>query len=85
MSFNTAVYPGTKILYLAARDLAENNSGWQRLGVWNVPGAPPTSPAVVGMGRERGSGAGPTSVTFQFSDIDGYADLGVLNILLRFA
>ena len=76
-------YAGTKIIYLAARDLAENNSGWQRLGVWTVPGAASTSPAVAGMTPQRGSGAGPATFTFQFTDNDGWQDLGVVNILVN--
>lgn len=55
-----SAYAGTKIIYLAARDLAENNSGWQRLGVWTVPGAAPTSPRRgrddAAAGQQGGSG-----------------------------
>ncbi len=76
-------YAGTKIIYMAARDTAGNNSGWQRMGVWTVPGGPVTSPAVVGMTPQRGSGAGPTTFAFQFSDTDGWQDLGVVNILVN--
>ncbi len=32
-----AGFKGNRILYLAARDVAENNSGWQARGVWLVP------------------------------------------------
>lgn len=76
-------FSGTRLIYLAARDRANANSNWQRLGVWTVPGSPPTSPAVVGMSPQRGSGAGPAAFTFQFYDADGYQDLNVLNILIN--
>jgi serine protease AprX len=76
-------FAGTRLIYLAARDAANANSNWQRLGVWTVPGLPLTSPAVVGMSPQRGSGAGPATFTFQFYDADGYQDLNVLNILVN--
>src|SRR5205823_3589833 len=30
---------GNRIVYMAARDQAQNNSGWQAYGVWQIPGA----------------------------------------------
>jgi hypothetical protein len=70
-------------MYLAARDVAENNSGWQRLGVWKVPGgSQTTTTAVVGMNPARGSGTGGT-FTFTFTDTKGANDLGVMNILVN--
>jgi subtilisin family serine protease len=76
-------FGGTRLVYLAARDKSGANSGWQRLGVWNVPGLPMTSPAVVSMSPQRGSGRGPQTFTFQFYDDDGYQDLNVMNILVN--
>lgn len=76
-------FSGTKVVYLAARDAAGNNSGWQRLGVWNIPLMGPVSPAVLGASTPRGSGAGPVSLTFQFSDADGWQDLEIVNILVN--
>jgi hypothetical protein len=78
-----AGFSGTKIIYLAARDSAGNNSGWQRLGVWSVPATGSASPAVLGASTPRGSGAGPVSLTFQFSDADGWQDLDVVNVLIN--
>jgi serine protease AprX len=76
-------FAGTRIVYLAARDTAGGNSNWQRVGVWTVPGLALTSPAVVSMSPQRGSGAGPVAFTFQFYDGDGAQDLNVLNILVN--
>ena len=57
-----ASFAGTKIIYAAARDSVENNSGWQRMGVWKVPGAAQTTTtAVAGMNPARGSGTGGRS------------------------
>ncbi|HXG32426.1 MAG TPA: CARDB domain-containing protein [Bryobacteraceae bacterium] len=78
-----AGFGGTKVVYLAARDTAGNNSGWQRLGVWSVPVSGQVSPAVLGTPTPRGSGAGPVSLTFQFSDADGWQDLDVANVLIN--
>jgi subtilisin family serine protease len=86
LGLNIAFQPGlagTRLVYMAARDNAGANSGWQRMGVWNVPGLPATSPAVVSVSPQRGSGRGPQAFTFQFYDADGYQDLNVLNILVN--
>ena len=85
IGFNTS-FAGNKVVYLAARDVAENNSGWQPLGVWQVPAGSSTSPvAVGGMSPAQGSGHSPTAFTFTFSDTNGFADLGVENILINSA
>lgn len=86
LSLNIAFRPtfaGTHLVYMAARDAANANSGWQRLGIWTVPGSALTSPAVVSMSPQRGSGSGPQLFTFQFYDADGYQDINVLNILVN--
>jgi len=85
VTFTTA-FAGNKILYLAARDVAQNNSGWVPLGVWQVPGAAQTTTtAVLGMTPASGTGLGPTPFTFSFSDTKGFLDLGVENILINSA
>jgi len=30
-------FAGERIIYMAARDVAERNSGWQAMGRWTVP------------------------------------------------
>ncbi len=77
----TAGFAGNKIIYLAARDIVLNNSGWQALGAWGVPGAN-TFPAVVGVNPARGSGSSQ-AFTFTFNDTKGFQDLGVVNILIH--
>jgi trimeric autotransporter adhesin len=51
--------------------------------VVQVPGAVSTTTAVVGMTPSRGAGLAPNPFTFNFSDTKGYADLGVINILIN--
>jgi hypothetical protein len=76
----TAAFAGNKVVYLAARDLQSGNSGWQALGVWQVPGFT-TFPAVGTPIPAQQSGLGPANMTFSFTDTKGFADLGILNIL----
>jgi hypothetical protein len=75
-------FAGNRIVWLAARDAGENNSGWVPAGVWNVPGLPASSPAVGGVVPAAGSGQTQTFV-FTFSDASGWQNLGVLNILIN--
>jgi uncharacterized repeat protein (TIGR01451 family) len=78
------VFAGNKVIYMAAGDVVGDNSGWQPLGVWNIPGAaPPTTTAVVGMNPAQGSGLTQTTFTFNFTDTLGFQDLGVENILVN--
>ena len=73
---------GNKVTYMAARDAAANNSGWQGLGVWQVPGATQTTTTAVGNMCCANSGTAGT-LTFNFSDTKGFQDLGVVNILVN--
>jgi hypothetical protein len=83
VSFTTA-FGGNKIVYMAAGDTVGNNSGWQALGVWSVPGAvSSTTTAVLGMTPAHGTGTAQNSFQFTFSDTHGASDLGVENILVN--
>jgi hypothetical protein len=82
MTFN-AGFAGNKVVYMAARDVSQNNSGWLSEGVWQVPGAPAGTTGVTGMSPASGGGLGPTLYTFTFTDTKGYRDLGVVNILIN--
>jgi hypothetical protein len=80
----TAGFAGNKVTYMAARDVGQNNSGWQGLGVWQVSGGTPTATTgVTGMNPSSGTGSGSTPFTFNFSDTKGFQDLGVVNILIN--
>jgi len=83
IAFNPA-FAGNKVIYMAAGDVTGYGSGWQPLGVWQVPGSVPhVTTAVVRMSPSRGSGIAPTAFTFDFSDTQGFQDLGVENILVN--
>ena len=75
-------FGGRKILYLAARDVAQNNSGWQAAGSWEAPGVRQTALFPISVFPWRGSGLTQT-FTFTFNDNRGFADLGVVNILIN--
>ncbi|HEY1758522.1 MAG TPA: Ig-like domain-containing protein [Bryobacteraceae bacterium] len=72
-------FAGNKIFYMAARS-ATQNSGWQALGTWNVPGPAVVGPGVAGVTPGRSVSTGQT-YTFSFTDSSGYADLAVLDVL----
>ncbi|MEZ5352868.1 MAG: BACON domain-containing carbohydrate-binding protein [Bryobacteraceae bacterium] len=80
MSF-TAGFGGRRIHYLAARDTVEHNSGWHAKGVWTVPFTQPAT-AVISMSPARAEG-NVVTLTTVFSDVNGFADLNVLNILIN--
>jgi hypothetical protein len=84
MSF-TASFAGNKVIYMAARDLRGNNSGWQALGTWGAPPLPATGPTVGSVSQARTTGSGSVTYTFTFNDTNGVADLGVVNVLVNSA
>jgi len=77
----TAAFAGNKIMYMAARDLQGNNSGWQALGVWQVPGFS-TFPSAVSVSPASSLGSSQT-FKFTFSDNLGAQNLGVVNVLIN--
>jgi len=86
-------FSGNKVIYSAAGDSSGNNTGWQALGVRQVPGTTPaTTTSVIGATPDRGGGVTCGSdgtctnaipFTFTFSDTKGTQDLGVVNILIN--
>jgi hypothetical protein len=74
-------FAGTKVVYSAARSNTQN-SGWQVLGTWDVPGSSPTGPAVGGVTPGESATTGQT-YTFTFTDTNGFADLAVVDVLIH--
>jgi len=82
----TTAFAGNKIVYLAAGDVSNNNSGWQPLGVWQVPGGTSSiTTTVLPMIPAHATGLTANSYQFTFTDTRGYQDLGVENILVGYA
>lgn len=60
-------FSGSQVVYLAARDIAGNNSGWSTMGFHVVPGAVATFPNAVG--QSPATGNVPTSIiSFDYED-----------------
>jgi hypothetical protein len=76
-----AVFAGNRIFYIAARSNTQN-SDWQALGTWNVPGGAPAGPAVSGVSPAQ-STTNVNYFAFTFTDSNGYADLGVVDVLIN--
>jgi hypothetical protein len=75
-------FAGNKVIYTAARSNSQN-SGWNMLGTWAVPGgAAPTGPAVGGMSPARSITTGQT-YAFTFTDTNGFADVAVADMLIN--
>ncbi|MEO8028177.1 MAG: SBBP repeat-containing protein, partial [Bryobacteraceae bacterium] len=77
-----ASFSGSKIIYLAARDAAQGNTGWQPLGIWRVPGASQISTSVDPATPARGRGTTQT-ISLNIADQKGWQDLGVVNVLVN--
>jgi len=72
-------FGGNRIFYTAARSSSQN-SGWQALGTWNVPGPATSGPAVGGVTPARTATTSQT-YAFTFTDTNGYGDLTVVDVL----
>jgi virginiamycin B lyase len=76
-------FGGNKIAYLAARDQAAGSSGWQALGVWQVPPAPSGQITVTSLTPPRTAAPARTgqTLTAVLTDTKGTGDFGVINLL----
>jgi hypothetical protein len=86
LSLNIALGAGgNQIIYMAARDAAGNNSGWQALGTWGVPFTPAGNISVSGLAPgNTAAHAGTAQVlTATLTDNKGTSDFGVINFLIN--
>lgn len=67
IQFNATTFAGRKVLYMAARDAAQNNSGWQPAGVYGVATPLGTNPMVVSLSPASGTGTTAT-LTMTYRD-----------------
>ncbi len=70
----SAGFGGNKVVYVAARDSVEHNSGWQTMGTHGVPPLPSTFPKPVGMAPSSGTTA-DTTLTFTYQDASAATNL----------
>ncbi len=66
ITFRSA-FAGNQVVYLAARDVTENNSGWSTMGFHAVPGAATTFPNAIGQTPATGNAATST-IRFDYED-----------------
>ncbi len=81
VQFNATAFAGRKILYVAARDLAENNSDWQPMGAYGVATPLATNPMVVSLSPASGTGATAT-LTLTYRDATAGTNLQPSQILI---
>jgi len=84
ISFNQSNFAGEKITYLAARDAAQNNSGWRMMGVWSVPRLSPVFPSIMSVTPSEGGGSTQT-FTVTYRDIASSANLRTMQLLVNSA
>ncbi|HEY2015787.1 MAG TPA: hypothetical protein VGH38_19930 [Bryobacteraceae bacterium] len=60
-------FAGNRVIYAAARDVLQGNSGWQTMGVHGVPPLPATYPNATGMSPSSGS-ASTQTISFTYQD-----------------
>jgi hypothetical protein len=80
-----AAFAGNQIMHMAQVSTGGYTAGWQRVGVWNVPGSPATQITMTGQNPSRGVATGGIDQTFTFiiTDTSGYTNLGVVNVLIN--
>jgi len=84
LSFSASSFGGNKVIYAAARDIAQNNSGWQTMGVVGVPPLPSTFPNPTGMNPSSGSSLTAT-IAFTYQDQSTAANLQTVWALINTA
>ena len=82
LSFSETAFAGEKVTYLAARDVAQNNSGWLAMGVWSVPRLTPVFPSIMTVTPSEGAGA-TQSFTVTYRDVSSSANLLATQILIN--
>lgn len=70
----SASFAGNKVIYAAARDLSQRNSGWQTIGVHAVPPVPLAFPNPLGLTPSSGS-TSFQSITFSYQDASSATNL----------
>jgi len=77
-----ASFGGNKVVYAAARDLAQGNSGWQVAGVQGVPPLPAMFPNPMGMSPAAGSSPA-AAISFTYQDQSSATNLQTVWALIN--
>ncbi|MEO8026402.1 MAG: Ig-like domain-containing protein, partial [Bryobacteraceae bacterium] len=84
ITFKQAAFSGNKVIWAAARDIAENSSGWRNLGVALIASLTPTYPSLVTISPQTGTGSG-SLFSLQFRDATSNANFRTVQFLLNTA
>ena len=79
-----ASFAGNKVVYTAARDISQNNSGWQTMGTHSVPPPLSTFPNPVSMSPSSGNALSQT-IAFTYQDQSTAANLQTVWALINTA
>ncbi len=77
----TSSFAGAQSTWMKADDNGGQTSGWQILGSWSIPPTSNLPPSVVSVTPNSGSGLGPQSFSFVYSDPNGFAYLNTVQAL----
>ncbi|MEO8025439.1 MAG: PQQ-dependent sugar dehydrogenase, partial [Bryobacteraceae bacterium] len=79
----SAAFAGNKLVYAAAVDSVGHNTGWQPIGVWNIPGAASTTTTMISSLNPAAIQGTSQPINVTVTDSKGYQDLGVINVLIN--
>ena len=82
ISFNQTSFAGDRVIYMAARDQAANNSTWQPMGVHRIPAAVPSYPSIVSLSPASG-GNYQATFTVTYRDATAATNLRTTQFLLN--
>jgi len=74
----TSGFAGNQVTWMQAIDNGGLSSGWQVVGSWTVPPPINQPPSVVSVTPSSGSGLGPQTFSFVYSDPNGFTYLNTL-------
>ena len=77
----TSSFAGTQSTWMKADDNGGQTSGWQVPGSWSIPPAVNQPPSVVSVTPSSGSGLGPQTFSFVYSDPNGFNYLNTVQAL----
>jgi hypothetical protein len=82
IQFNATNFSGRKVIYMAARDSVQNNSGWQPMGTYAVGTTPAANPMVVSLTPNSGAGNSAT-LSVVYRDATSAGNLLATQILIN--
>jgi hypothetical protein len=82
IQFNATNFSGRKVVYMAARDALQNNSGWQPMGTYAVGTTPAANPMVVSLTPNSGA-ANSATLSITYRDATAVSNLQATQLLIN--